>query len=306
MNWLEAGVAAVFLIGLIAGIAKGAVKIAVSLLATVVTFVIVFFATPYVSRAISTATPIQDVIETKIESMMTGTVTGSGDGQTEGDSRREALIRNALNAAGIDDEKLDELGITVADIASGKVSTDDLAEMGISKKLLDGINQAEEQASEETENTEISRDAQIAAIQGADIPAVFKELLLTNNNNEIYGKLGVASFPAYVAAYLAKLAVNVVAFLLTLLVVTILLRAVVFSLNVVADLPGVGVVNRLAGGMLGLVAALLVVWVFFLVVTMLYVTGIGKELFGMIQENEILSLIYAYNPVLKLATSMRL
>lgn len=306
MNWLEIVIGAVFLAGLIIGIARGAIRIAVSLLATVVTFVLVFIATPYVSDAISKATPIQDVIQTKIESMMTSAFTGTSASGAADDTEREALVRNALNAAGIGEDRLSELGISVADIANGRITTDELAGMGISEKLLDGINQAEEEALEEQETAEIPREQQTEAIQGADIPQIFKELLLTNNNSEIYSRLGVSSFPSYVAAYLAKLAVHVVAFLLTLLVVTIVLRAIIYSLNVVANLPVMGVVNRLAGAALGLLGALIVVWVFFLLITMLYMTAAGQDMYAMIQENEILALIYAYNPVLRLATLIKL
>lgn len=302
-NWLMIVTAAAFLIGLVAGFAKGAIKIAVSLLATIVTFVLVFFATPYVSKGITTATPLQDVIETKIESMIVGMVT---DEESPAQVGSEEQIRKALEAAGMDEAKLAEYDITVQDIAEGRVSADDLAAMGISRNLLAGMGQQTEVTTDDLETAEIPRDMQIAAIEGADIPSIFKSLLLTNNNSEIYEKLGVTGFVPYVATYLAKLIINVAAFLLTFVVVSIVLRAIVFSLNVVAELPVLGLVNRLAGGVLGLMLVLLFVWTAFLIITMLYTTGIGKSLFEMIQESEFLTAIYEYNPVLKLATSMRL
>lgn len=178
---------------------------------------------------------------------------------------------------------------------------------GISRNILDGINQqSADNGTEPLENIEIPRDMQISAIENADIPSVFKNLLLTNNNSEIYDKLGVTGFVSYVSAYMAKLIINVAAFLLTFIVVSIILRAIIFSLNVVSELPVVGLVNRLAGGVLGMLMVLIIVWLVFLVITMLYTTGIGKSMIAMIQENEFLKTIYEYNPVLKLATSMKL
>lgn len=305
MNWLFIIIGIGFLIGLIVGIARGAIKIAVSLLATIVTFVLVFFATPYVSKGISAATPIQDVAETKIESLIAGMVTNTVEEQVGVGSGNLEVIRNALSAAGIREEQLNMLGITVEDIAEGKISTDDLAAMGISRNILDGLSNAESEIAEELEEADIPRDMQIAAIEGADIPEVFKNLLLTNNNSEIYEKLGVTNFASYVARYMAKIVVNIVAFLLTLIVVTIILRAVIFSLNVVSDLPVLGLINRLAGGVLGMVGVLIIVWVVFVIITMLYTTAIGKEMFDMIQSNEVLSMIYDYNPIMKLATTLR-
>lgn len=302
-NWLVIVVAGAFLLGLIMGIARGAIKITVSLLATVVTFVLVFFLTPYVSKGITKVTPAQDVLETKIESTIAGMVLGDSE---EGGANKEDQIRNALKAAGVDEDRLNELGITVEDIANGSVSKNDLAEMGISRNILDGINQNTDNVTEALEETEIPRDMQISAIENADMPSAFKNLLLTNNNSEIYDKLGVTGFVSYVATYMAKLIINVAAFLLTFLVVSIILRAIIFSLNVVSELPVVGLVNRLAGGVLGMLMVLVVVWMVFLVITMLYTTGIGKSMISMIQENDFLKTIYEYNPVLKLATSMKL
>ena len=64
--------------------------------------------------------------------------------------------------------------------------------------------------------------------------------------------------------------------------------------------------NRLAGGALGMLGVLIVVWVVFVMITLLYTTEIGKEMFEMIQSNRLLSVIYEYNPIMKLATKLRL
>lgn len=306
MNWLLCIIGISFLIGFIIGIIRGAIKIAVSLLATAVTFLVVFFATPYVCKGITAVTPLQEVAETKIESMITEMVTSAAAEQTGIGSGNVAAVRNALKAAGIGDEQLGALGITVEDIANGKISSNDLAEKGISRNILDGLNNIEGETAEALESADIPRDMQIAAIEGADIPQVFKTILLTNNNSKIYDKLGVTSFASYIAKYMAKLVVNIAAFILTLIVVTIVLRAIIFSLNVIADLPGFGFMNRLAGGALGIVGVLILVWVAFVIITLLYTTEIGKEMFEMIQANSLLSLIYEYNPIMRLATTLRM
>lgn len=72
-------------------------------------------------------TPAQDVLETKIESTIAGMVMGDSE---EGGTNKEDQIRNALKAAGVDEDRLNELGITVEDIANGSISKNDLAEMG--------------------------------------------------------------------------------------------------------------------------------------------------------------------------------
>lgn len=308
MNWLFCIIGIFFLIGLIIGIMRGAVKIAVSLLATLVTFLVVFFLTPYVCKAITAVTPLQEVVETKIESMITGMITDTVAEKTGIGSGDVDAVRRILGAAGIKEEQLALFGITLEDIAGGRISSDDLADFGISRNILDGLGNigVEDVVSGVIDHVEIPRDMQIAAIEGADMPQVFKNLLLTNNNSKIYDKLGVDNFASYVAKYMASVVVNIVGFMLTLIVVTIILRAIIFSLNVIADLPVFGFVNRLAGGVLGMIGVLIIVWVAFVIITLLYTTEIGKEMFQMIQTNKILSVIYEYNPIMKLATTFRL
>ena len=84
------------------------------------------------------------------------------------------------------------------------------------------------------ENADIPESLQETLIKSADIPAAFKNLLLKNNNKATYQKLGVTTFAQYVGAYIAKQVINIIAFILTFIVVTIILRAVVFALDSVS------------------------------------------------------------------------
>ena len=214
-------------------------------------------------------------------------------------------VRRVLESAGISETQLNAAGVTVEDIVNGNVTDDELAQYGISRSLLDGLRAGGEEAQEALEGAEIPRDMQIAAIEGADIPGVFKTLLLNNNNEEIYEDLGVESFAQYVAAYATKLVLNILAFILTFVVVTVVLRAIIFALDIVANLPVIGFFNRLGGAVLGAVGALVIVWILFMLITMLYTTSFGREAYDAIQGNEILRIIYEYNPVLKMAVSFK-
>ena len=139
-------------------------------------------------------------------------------------------------------------------------------------------------------------------IKKADIPDIYKKLLNENNNSEIYRQLGVETFAQYVGSYLAKLLINIVSFLCTFLLVTIVFRAIVFALDIVAELPGIGAVNHLVGGIMGILGALVIVWLLYLIITLFFTTAVGKLLFEMIQDNAFLKVLYEYNPVMKLAT----
>ena len=304
MNWVLISVGVIFLISIIVGLWKGAIKIVVSLMTTMLTLALVYFVTPYVTNAVYTMTPIEGIIEKQIEQSTTKAITMLLSGVTEESELAEESVRKVLRAAGVTEEELNGFGITVQDIVEGKVTGEELAEYGISRELLNGAWAAVEssQMTEPLNLEEIPRDAQIAAINNSDIPDVFKTLLLTNNNETIYQKLGAEDFVSYISKYLTKLIINIVCFLFTFIIATILVRAIVLALDIISNLPVLGFMNRLAGGVLGTIGALIVVWVLFTVITLLYTTNIGKALYALIEQESILMLIYEYNPILKLAT----
>lgn len=303
MNWLLITVGAIFLISIIVGIYKGAIKIAVSLATTIVTLLLVFFATPYVAKAIAKYTPLDDLIKSQAVSAMANVATSR---VTEEGGLSESSVRKVLEAAGVTEDMLSQYGISIEDIVNGSISSEDLAKYGISSNVLDGLSDDKKGSIEDAINeAEIPRDVQVAAIEKADLPDVFKNLLSVNNNSEIYKELGVDTFGQYVGSYLARLIINIVAFLCTFVLITIVLRAIVFALDIVSNLPVLGLVNRLAGGAIGAIGALFIVWTIFVVITLLYTTSAGKEMYRMIQSDAILKTIYEYNPIMKLATNFR-
>lgn len=145
----------------------------------------------------------------------------------------------------------------------------------------------------------IPREEQIRLIEESKMPQVIQDLLLENNNGEVYEALGVASFGRYVAAYITKVMTDIVAFLVTFLAVTIIVRTILYVLGIIGDLPVIGGVNRLAGAVLGLGTGLVIVWVLFVLVTLAYDTSIGQQCFAMISENEILQMLYDNNLIMK-------
>lgn len=156
---------------------------------------------------------------------------------------------------------------------------------------------------EEVEN--LTREAQIALIESSDFPQMFKDLLLENNNNEVYASLGVETFAEYVGAYLATLICNIAAFLVTFVLVTIIVRLLLYILGVIGDLPVIGGINRLAGGALGLVTGLVIVWVLFIVITLFYDWTISKRFFENIAESQLLQMLYNNNILMNLVTKFK-
>lgn len=305
MNWILLVSGALFLVGVGLGIYQGAIRIAVSLAATIVTLLLVVFLTPVVGNAICKHTPLDNAIEEQVTKVITQAVQSRFTGETEESGLTADNVRMAMNAAGISEDDLAAVGVTVEGIVNGEVTSEQLEALGVSSSLFDGLQAGEIKISDDILNTEISRDTQISAIQSAEIPEVFKNLLLTNNNGEIYKKLGAENFAQYVAKYLAKLVINIVAFLLLFIVITIIIRAIIYALDVVTSLPVLGFVNRVAGALVGGACALVIIWFAFVVITLLFPTEIGGEMMGLINGDETLKFVYDNNPILKLATNWK-
>ena len=154
-------------------------------------------------------------------------------------------------------------------------------------------------------DVENSQDAQFFMIENAKLPEVFQQLLLDNNNPEIYKTLGVTTFSEYIGSYLARLIADIVSFLLTLIVVTIVVRTILCTVGFIGKLPVIGGLNRIAGGILGIGTGLIVVWVFFIIITLMYDSEIGRQCFASIAENEFLTYLYENNILMNYITKFR-
>lgn len=175
----------------------------------------------------------------------------------------------------------------------------------VREKCMKMAGVSEENINSEIVNAEIPREQQIEAIEKSDMPEIFRDLLLENNNSEIYQMLGVDAFWEYVGKYLAKLISDIAAFLITMLVVMIVVRSVVYALGLISDLPVIGGLNRIAGGLLGMGTWLAIVWVLFIVITLFYDTAAAKICFENIEDSQLLTFLYEKNILLNFITKFR-
>ena len=130
------------------------------------------------------------------------------------------------------------------------------------------------------------------------MPDFLKDLLLENNNTAIYEELDVTSFPQYIATYISRMMLNVVSFLVTFILAFVIVKALMAAVDILGELPILGVFNYLGGAAVGALCALLFVWVLFLVIAVCYSIPIGKVCFDMIEDSVLLKLLYDNNPLL--------
>lgn len=264
-NWLLIIVATIFIVCIAVGYIRGFLKLGISLLSTVLTLVIVLLLSPYVADALAEFTPVDDFIEKKtVEAFMPEIPTDQLAQLDLSGTPLEGLTPEQL--ANLNNLNWEMLGITYEDV-------------------LNIIG-------------EIPKDTQIQEIENAPIPQFLKDQLMENNNSTIYGELGAESFPQYVAAYISRLVLQLVSFLVTFLLAIIIVKALMFAVNIIGELPVLGLVNHIAGGVLGLVLAVLIVWIGFLIMTLAYATDAGAACFEMMEKSTILRFMYETNPLM--------
>ncbi|MDD3223060.1 MAG: CvpA family protein [Clostridia bacterium] len=145
---------------------------------------------------------------------------------------------------------------------------------------------------------------QIEEINTYPLPDSLKQALVENNNNQIYEALGVNQFNQYVAAYMACLIINALAFLIVLILSVIILKIIAASLDLISKLPILNGMNRLGGIAFGAVHGFIILWVLCIVVTIFSWTGPGEWVSAQISSNIYLSWLYNNNYLLSTLTNM--
>ncbi len=175
-------------------------------------------------------------------------------------------------------------------------------EKSMQKACVEWMAPENEEEDASIEEVDESKEAQTSAIQNSKLPEALREKLLENNNNAIYKVLGVNKFSEYVGSFMAKLIANIISFIILWIVVSICMKLLVKNLSFINKIPLVGTINKIAGGALGVVNALLIVWIAFLIITILYNTGIGGTFLDNINSNPILKMLYDSNPLMNALT----
>lgn len=161
------------------------------------------------------------------------------------------------------------------------------------------------EALEKFKEIQIPRKLQSRLIENAEIPQVFKSFLENNNNKEVYSMIGADSFADYIAKGISRQIISIVSAVILFFVISLLFKIVIHAFDIIAMLPVIGGLNRIAGAAIGIAIALVIIWIAFLIITIIYTTQAGKELFLMIQENPFLTFLYEHNYILKLVTELR-
>ena len=116
--------------------------------------------------------------------------------------------------------------------------------------------------------------------------------------------LGVSDFVDYLSGYVANFVINGIAYILSFAIAAIIVKLIFSAIDLLTMLPVVGTVNAIAGMLVGVGQAILWIWVFFVLVTILCNTELGQILAAQIEDNSILKILYDKNVLLNIITAV--
>lgn len=99
----------------------------------------------------------------------------------------------------------------------------------------------------------------------------------------------------WIAEQAADAVVERIAWILVFILISILLGVLIHVLDIIAKLPGIDTINHAGGLAVGLLEGLVIVWIFFLVITLCQGSEWGSQMMNEIQENPFLELLYENN-----------
>lgn len=147
----------------------------------------------------------------------------------------------------------------------------------------------------EEEKTDIKDQEEF--IESLPLPKSFKDTLIEQKEAK------VSDLKAYITTYVTGVIINSLAFFLTFIVIIIALWILCFALNIISKLPILNQINKLAGLIVGLMQGLIVVWILFILLTIFGGSVFGQQVFILIEESKILSIIYNNNLLLSVVSN---
>lgn len=144
-----------------------------------------------------------------------------------------------------------------------------------------------------------------AVIENLPVPEFIRDALSENNDESVYQILGVDTFTHYLSAYIARLILRVLSFLLVFIAALILLRLLCAVLDAVAGLPVLHTLNKAGGLVFGFINGMIILWIFCSIAALFSGTDAGAAINRQINESIVLQTIYNKNLLLILAAGLK-
>lgn len=174
----------------------------------------------------------------------------------------------------------------------------------VTNTFIDKLNSSGEDSYEEKgKNKTVSADEAVSLEESKDdslfedlnLPDILKNDLIEKTASEMYRALLEVVIKEYISGYVAKLIINAGSFVAVYAVLSIVLRIILKSSDIITGIPVIKGFNKMLGALAGAAQALIIVWIFFFVVIMLFGETAGSRLLEEVQASVFLRYLFNHN-----------
>lgn len=145
---------------------------------------------------------------------------------------------------------------------------------------------------------ETSRGVQVEVINELPVSESLKSNILDNNNSEMYSALDAIGIYDYIAKSMAVVILNAVVFCVLVVVCRVFFATLGKTADGLTKLPIVRSVDKIGGGLLGGMKGLLLIWFFFLLLSITSTSLVSQEMIASINQFPLFKLLYDNNLLL--------
>ena len=136
-------------------------------------------------------------------------------------------------------------------------------------------------------------------IANLPLPDLIRGFLYEHNTPNVFELLNVSTIEEYIAAYFARLAINIISKVAVFIIVKFTLSLLAGVLDLVARLPVIKQFNKGGGMLLGFTLGLIIVWIGLAVMILFFLDPTGPELMTMLDNSLVVGWIYENNPIMR-------
>lgn len=261
MSWLLIIILIITLLSVLAGIRKGLIRTIVSTFFLGFVMILSVWLTPYAENALKDYTSVESFVNAKCDAFIENALTSAqGTGEEAANPEAGSELENISGEENID----------ISELASQIGGTESLEQL--TKSL--------------------------------GLPAYWAERLIQGSTEESFQGALQESVASYAKAYLAGAVMKILSFLLAFVISIIFIWIVLRAVDIVTALPFISLANRFGGAVVGLARSVLWVWIFFAVLAIFGETQWGAVCMREIEQDQILGFLYSNNLLLDIILKM--
>lgn len=142
---------------------------------------------------------------------------------------------------------------------------------------------------------ETAIEAQTNLISQMNLPQFLKNALIENNNAVVYEILNVNELREYISGFISNLCINILSMIIVFIVVYIVCMMILKVLEGIASFPVLSGINRIFGLAVGVVHALLLLWIIGIFLTFFVADAKFEAFFNMLYSSRLALMLYENN-----------